>query len=880
MNTPFETNYEIELYKRLREPTNPYVMYNNTDRMLNATYRYFTIGNLKDLYKKNKNGAEISDKQNARYERQTNLMSQNYWAGTAILGLAYSALSPDLYSTREGSENKDIIGQLVLARSVINAVIETALSLGNAVRWDRWMTESKDTTMRNFDPGSPDSGIGQGREIMMRRIAHVDERSMYMNVSQADDFASPRIEGPEPGMTPREPSLIGNVSNGEPVVPPVEKIENYKNFAAKVLVKNLRSYETAIGSAGFALNGIISVGIQSKLLYNAINSDVLTGEERRIAKASASLGLLTALTNVPTNIFKSLAGYGGNSFIRVGKVDTRWLPEVNDGLGIAGSAFGLANGVFGIATLAPYLFSEKLTPEQKGVIAAEMGVQALGGVLQSGSNLALALMVARGVTSKLALAGPALGAMAGALVVAMSPLEIYGLVQQSKYAGKLDELNDEMSKYGYEGHGLLADIYREKTARESGILAGTTALSIIGSAVAIASSLTVIGAPVAVIVSLATAIAGGILKGVQQTIIEDIAEDYAAKIADKGGSMAYFANELLAQHGQILEGAEAHLKELQSAFGVDSVVGVTTPLLSKQAMELAAITRNAADLKTANSFVDRFVDGKTQADQSLSIDPATGSLSLGGAAGQKQLLTFLQPLLSSGTENRIRAKVGKDAYKTTLKVTSESGEVMGIGEGGWVIGDGDASSTMDLRKVISSVLSDDGNTTQSVKLKVNGARGNDTVIAGASEMTFDGGDGSDLVNYASVGGGITVNANDWGGLTVKKNLTNTSVYQEKTASENFQYGKRTETVEYRTYELTTEVSRWATDTLFNVENIRGTASQDSITGNDQGNMLDGRAGDDTINGAGGDDVLFGGAGNDTVTGGEGTHFNANVVIFG
>jgi|GEM_PF-2051375 len=912
MNTPFNTDYEIDLIKRLDpSPTNPYVMYNNTDRALNVAYRYFTIGNLGELYKKNK-GTAIPGPQSFLYERATNVVSQNYWASTAILGVAYSAQRPDFYSSREGSENKDILGQLTLARSVINAVIETSLSLANLYRWrnsqglpdpgikaipitsfsvanyfinftNNFLFVSGSQSLSYFDPQQPnsaripnvivnhDSGGGEQFDnismgVFTPRNGLVSPRSVAPSNLGDAQLRQKDLGGRGADVNRDAQSMWPILSNGGEVTERYQVNDNADFLDERNFVKTVRAYGTAIASAGFTLNAIISLGIQSKILHNAIHDEKKDGVEKRIAKASASLGLLTSMSNVGANFFKSLAGYGSTIPRGKGGSDPRWLLKTNNRLGIAGTAFGLANGILGIASIAPYLANDKLTAEQRGWIGAEMGVQVVGGLLQAGSNARLAVNVARGLTGA-KLAGPLLGAATGALVVAMSPLEIYGLVQQSKYADKLQALDDEIGKYGYEGHGLLADLYKHKTGAESGLLAATTVLSVVGSAVSIASLVSVVGASVAIITSLATAMVGGILKGVQQKVIEDIAEDYAAKIAKAGGSFQYFANDLLAQHAQIQENAEAHLQELQSAFGVDSVVGVTTPLLSKQAMELAAITRNAADLKTAASYVDRFVDGKTQADQSLSIDPATGALNLGGVAGQKQLLTFLQPLLSSGTENRIRAKVGKDAYKTTLKIINESGKEVDIGAGGWVISDGAASSTMDLRKVISTVLSNDEKTKRSLELNVQGGAGDDVVIAGASAMLFDGGAGNNAVNYGSIGGGITVSPNSQAGeFTVRKNLTNTSVYQEITNSQDFGYGKRTETVEYRDYKLITESSDMSMDTLRNVKSIRGTSNQDNMSGDGNSNILDGRAGNDIINGGGGEDILFGGAGSDIVSG--------------
>ncbi|WP_201835562.1 hypothetical protein [Microvirga zambiensis] len=59
------------------------------------------------------------------------------------------------------------------------------------------------------------------------------------------------------------------------------------------------------------------------------------------------------------------------------------------------------------------------------------------------------------------------------------------------------------------------------------------------------------------------------------------------------------------------------------------------------------------------------------------------------------------------------------------------------------------------------------------------------------------------------------------------------------------------------------------DTLISIENIRGTESNDQISGNGLHNRLRGDAGNDTLRGKDGNDTLDGGAGFDTLDGGDG-----------
>jgi Ca2+-binding RTX toxin-like protein len=57
------------------------------------------------------------------------------------------------------------------------------------------------------------------------------------------------------------------------------------------------------------------------------------------------------------------------------------------------------------------------------------------------------------------------------------------------------------------------------------------------------------------------------------------------------------------------------------------------------------------------------------------------------------------------------------------------------------------------------------------------------------------------------------------------------------------------------------------DFLWEIENLKGSAQGDILTGDRRDNKLEGGGGDDTLNGANGDDELIGGLGNDTLNGG-------------
>jgi Ca2+-binding RTX toxin-like protein len=115
--------------------------------------------------------------------------------------------------------------------------------------------------------------------------------------------------------------------------------------------------------------------------------------------------------------------------------------------------------------------------------------------------------------------------------------------------------------------------------------------------------------------------------------------------------------------------------------------------------------------------------------------------------------------------------------------------------------------------------------------KLFGGAGDDLIDGGFGFDTIDGGLGNDTTSYAFYGGPINANLS-----------TGVVSFPGNSA---------------------------LIDTLVSIENLIGTAGNDTIIGNTANNSLNGGAGNDSINGGDGVDTLIGGAGNDTLTGGAG-----------
>jgi Ca2+-binding RTX toxin-like protein len=116
-----------------------------------------------------------------------------------------------------------------------------------------------------------------------------------------------------------------------------------------------------------------------------------------------------------------------------------------------------------------------------------------------------------------------------------------------------------------------------------------------------------------------------------------------------------------------------------------------------------------------------------------------------------------------------------------------------------------------------------------VTIKAYGEADNDWFIGGWGADAFDGGSGSDWVDYSSAPKRVKVD------LAFKA----------------------------------AEDGRGSHDHLNDIENLKGTEHKDEIWGTDGPNEIWALGGDDTVWARGGDDALYGGSGNDCLRGGDG-----------
>jgi Ca2+-binding RTX toxin-like protein len=122
---------------------------------------------------------------------------------------------------------------------------------------------------------------------------------------------------------------------------------------------------------------------------------------------------------------------------------------------------------------------------------------------------------------------------------------------------------------------------------------------------------------------------------------------------------------------------------------------------------------------------------------------------------------------------------------------------------------------------------------------LDGGDGDDVLVGGSGNDNLNGGHGDDVLE---------------GGTGVNWALYNTGLSA------------------YVTIDLTIETQNTfgaGTDTIRDIENVKGTSFGDLLTGNNSANELRGEGGNDWIWGGGGNDVLYGGSGIDVIDGGSG-----------
>ena len=171
---------------------------------------------------------------------------------------------------------------------------------------------------------------------------------------------------------------------------------------------------------------------------------------------------------------------------------------------------------------------------------------------------------------------------------------------------------------------------------------------------------------------------------------------------------------------------------------------------------------------------------------------------------------------------------GGDGFDTADYRASGAAVVVNLTTGANAGGDALGDILDGIEQVLGSAF-DDVLTAAAGRETLRGGHGNDTLAGGAGADVLDGGDGTDTADYSASLDGVQV-------------------------------------------DLSVGLAHFGDaegDTLVEIENVTGSAEDDTLIGDGGDNVLIGGSGDDLLDGAAGDDTLRGGSGDDVLTGGAG-----------
>jgi Ca2+-binding RTX toxin-like protein len=254
-------------------------------------------------------------------------------------------------------------------------------------------------------------------------------------------------------------------------------------------------------------------------------------------------------------------------------------------------------------------------------------------------------------------------------------------------------------------------------------------------------------------------------------------------------------------------------------------------------IEMTTSTMNTGSLQGGDGNDTLFVFGNVQLGAAVAVGGieimqfSTGSFTLSGE--QFEDFTHIDTglfsaststlNLTTGVAGGVRTVTGQAELQVNLSSANDVLSLAGFGTD-MIINAGAGSDRITTGAGNDILIGGDGADT------LNGAGGNDVLEGGTGNDVLIGGSGTDAASYIN------------NGAAVRVSLAITAA--QDTGGAGF-------------------------DQLSGIENLIGSAFNDTFTGDAFANLLNGSAGDDALRGGAGDDTLLGGTGNDTLQGGAG-----------
>ena len=228
-----------------------------------------------------------------------------------------------------------------------------------------------------------------------------------------------------------------------------------------------------------------------------------------------------------------------------------------------------------------------------------------------------------------------------------------------------------------------------------------------------------------------------------------------------------------------------------------------------------------------------------QSIQAVTVNLATGTGTGGDAQGD--ILQSIENVTGSAYGDTITG----NTHANTLS-GGEGDDVLDGGGGNDVLYGGDGNDTL-----TGGSSSGGKNTVIGGHDELHGGAGADALFGGADDDVLDGGIGDDVLD-----GGAGADSIDGGD-----------------GVDQASYALSDEAVQVDLGSGVNSGGFAEGDRLENIENLEGSAHDDTLTGDSGANVLSGGGGDDVLTGGAGDDTLHGGAGDDVMDGGDGAdHF--------
>ena len=334
--------------------------------------------------------------------------------------------------------------------------------------------------------------------------------------------------------------------------------------------------------------------------------------------------------------------------------------------------------------------------------------------------------------------------------------------------------------------------------------------------------------------------------------------DLDAIVGAEDGNLTYFENRLI------------DLPKIKQNAGVVTVTGTA----SNDALTISESGGNLIFDKPNTTisllgFVPPIIINLGSGDDILDASTTGQRLNIFGGAGNDTIKGGkFNDLISGGPgADNLNGGLGLDVLDYS---TSAVGVTVDLGSSNPTGGDAEGDTISNFESVSGSEQNDEltGDNNRNV-LRGNG--GNDTLIGVAGNNLLDGGAGDDVL----IGG------------TSNDRLVGSE------GSDIYFGGADRDTVDFSDSAVAMVVNlasgeisdmTGARGTIFDVENVDGSAGDDVLTGDAAGNQLRGNDGDDTLLGGGSRDHLHGGTGADYLEGGSGSDFlrgdNGDDILFG